>query len=891
MIIIRKHYHQVWTLRSYKPLQNELIWLLARIGQSGRSPDSPICDEMLNVIDIKRPFDPYVINLALTCSIEEGKICGFLIDIGLSGTEMALLDTFSEMWEKAVVSPSFPALSVIAGSKAERCSLLSWPLLVRAWHKYISDKGSLGGPGDVGRSEIPDLDRVCQDSRRYWTRDPRIGIMCDARVVQVCQGKFHEDDWSLGGFSDAINVVVINMNVCQPLAVAILNRAWDLYQGSEIPIESFSAVDLPNLKRFCGIDSESQFFKSEYLRIALLCSIPIKDVSQRIIAESILDQKPMQGHRSIITLQAIPDLVKYVRYSEEDRSKLIPAIIDAIWDEAGICKVEIFGDFTGLKNLNLKGPPDSDGGGLCTLNSLGGPTRAEPAAEAAILFMCRHSSVDAVCEFVRETASRGKSAEMMRDIINRQLDLAKFVEDMANTNLVKLSLPEYNTICSSDVAAFVAEITFMLGETSAVASARTHIEWAGFCLSHDDLLNSFKQLENPLNPICPQKEENSDSLILNTAAAIASIPQRIVRGGRLNVNRETAFSDSLALLTSITVDPNYPTSVYFYGEAGIDAGGLRRDWLGRIAAIVSEPISDDKAGNLFSFKAQAGGVEDLQLNLNPDQMVSEGRGIIHRNAEGIERLELTPFGKDVYHAFGRLMAIAFIHGEQLGMALPSYFFAKLLNGFITLDDLLPEEEDWKNSLEKFASDFKAGHDEVDVDDIFPGRIESGIFTKTNLDAMVAKLAEAIIPSYANVIMDQIRSGFIHTVPIDQVRARFLPRHLKLLIAGESLLDVDGLEAMAERMEEVPPSEVAFDLLFQWLKLQSPTTHRKFMRFVTGSPSLSTRPLKIGGPGVNQGELPNAHTCFGQLDLPNYTSIENLEERMRLAIQSEAMGMN
>lgn len=40
-------------------------------------------------------------------------------------------------------------------------------------------------------------------------------------------------------------------------------------------------------------------------------------------------------------------------------------------------------------------------------------------------------------------------------------------------------------------------------------------------------------------------------------------------------------------------------------------------------------------------------------------------------------------------------------------------------------------------------------------------------------------------------------------------------------------------------------------------------------------------------------LPTAHTCFNQLDLPEYTSVEELREKLLLAIRhgAEGFGMN
>ena len=638
--------------------------------------------DIFSILDLQQAFDPYIINFAVSCTEDKGHVCGFLQAMD------KVSNGLSQVWQEAIVSSAFPGLSDLASSDDRRCIFLSWPLLDVAWEKYLSIKRLSNNEIEkVVRSAIPQLDRICDQNRYMWSLYPHIGILCSASIDEVCSGQFSgATDWVLEGFPEALDVVVPNIYVCQELALQIMNFVWENV-GQMRPL-SISATAFPNVERFCQVDPDSGYYQRDYLRIAMLCSFPIRDICSKMIDDESL----------------------------------------------------------------LYGP---------------NPLPGLPA--------------------------------LMRTIIRS------------------------------------------LGDDGVVEECRTL-----------------------LYTILPQ------------------LPRRYV-GGRLDVDRRRAFSDSLPLLTSLTAPKYYPTSVYFNGEEGIDAGGLRRDWFGRIAAIVSEPISDDKAGNLFKF-TETSGEKLLQLNLDPDQMASEGRGI-----SGAAGLQLTPFGRSVYYAFGRLMAIAFIQREQLGMALPSFFFAKLLNGVITLDDLSPEEEARKTSLEKFAADFEKRDpgDVLESGGIFPDQISSQTITKQNVHAVMNQLADSLIP---NVIMDHIRSGFDHAVRIDLVRARFLPRHLKLLIAGESELDVDELETIAKRDDDMPPSDVAFDLLFEWLRLQKTSTHRQFMRFVTGSPSLSARRLTIRGPAVDQGMLPKPHTCSGQLDLPNYTTIEELNEKMLLAIASEEMGM-
>ena len=79
---------------------------------------------------------------------------------------------------------------------------------------------------------------------------------------------------------------------------------------------------------------------------------------------------------------------------------------------------------------------------------------------------------------------------------------------------------------------------------------------------------------------------------------------------------------------------------------------------------------------------------------------------------------------------------------------------------------------------------------------------------------------------------------------------------------------------------------------------------KFLQFVTGTSKVPPRgfvnlmgqngpqKLTIGKINASDTSLPSAHTCFNQLDLPPYTSLENMRNKLILAIEegSEGFGL-
>lgn len=63
---------------------------------------------------------------------------------------------------------------------------------------------------------------------------------------------------------------------------------------------------------------------------------------------------------------------------------------------------------------------------------------------------------------------------------------------------------------------------------------------------------------------------------------------------------------------------------------------------------------------------------------------------------------------------------------------------------------------------------------------------------------------------------------------------------------------------------------------------------KFLKFVNGStrmPKSQKFKLKPSTYGKNEAYLPQTHTCFFGLDLPEYSTLETMQERLRYAFNN------
>jgi E3 ubiquitin-protein ligase HUWE1 len=126
-------------------------------------------------------------------------------------------------------------------------------------------------------------------------------------------------------------------------------------------------------------------------------------------------------------------------------------------------------------------------------------------------------------------------------------------------------------------------------------------------------------------------------------------------------------------------------------------------------------------------------------------------------------------------------------------------------------------------------------------------------------------------------------------------AWFTPDELDLLICGLPEVDVADLRANCRFIHPFHIEHPVVQMFFNVLDRMTAEEKAKFLIFLTGSSQVPFggfaaladlgRPVKIAAGGdPRRGELPRAHTCWNQLDLPQYQTEEILKEKLLMAIQ-------
>jgi ubiquitin-protein ligase E3 A len=117
---------------------------------------------------------------------------------------------------------------------------------------------------------------------------------------------------------------------------------------------------------------------------------------------------------------------------------------------------------------------------------------------------------------------------------------------------------------------------------------------------------------------------------------------------------------------------------------------------------------------------------------------------------------------------------------------------------------------------------------------------------------------------------------------------FKPEELEQLIIGSKLLDFDNLQKKCKFRggfnAEHPFVQNFFEVLNEFDEVQQ----RMFLSFSTGSDrspvgGLGKLVFYLERQGGDAELLPEAHTCFNHLIIPEYATKEKLKEKMLLAI--------
>ncbi|KAL4335645.1 hypothetical protein GQ457_07G020800 [Hibiscus cannabinus] len=358
---------------------------------------------------------------------------------------------------------------------------------------------------------------------------------------------------------------------------------------------------------------------------------------------------------------------------------------------------------------------------------------------------------------------------------------------------------------------------------------------------------------------------------------------------RISVRRAYILEDSYnQLRMRSTQELKGRLTVHFQGEEGIDAGGLTREWYQLLSRVIF-----DKGALLFT---TVGNESTFQPNPN-----------------SVYQTEHLSYFKFV----GRVVGKALFDGQLLDVHFTRSFYKHILGAKVTYHDIEAIDPDYfknlKWMLENDISDVLDLTFSIDADEeklilyertqvtdyeLIPGGRNIKV-TDENKHQYVDLVAEHRLTTAIRPQINAFLEGFNELVPRELISI-FNDKELELLISGLPEIDLDDMRANTEYSGYSAASPV---IQWFWEVVQgfSKEDKARLLQFVTGTSKVplegfsalqgisGSQKFQIHKAYGSPDHLPSAHTCFNQLDLPEYPSKEHLEERLLLAIHEANEG--
>ncbi|KAK4212207.1 E3 ubiquitin protein ligase [Rhypophila decipiens] len=346
----------------------------------------------------------------------------------------------------------------------------------------------------------------------------------------------------------------------------------------------------------------------------------------------------------------------------------------------------------------------------------------------------------------------------------------------------------------------------------------------------------------------------------------------------LSVRREHVFHDSFKSLYFKT-GPEMKfgkLNIRFHGEEGVDAGGVTREWFQVLARQMFDP-------NYALFIP-----------------VSSDRTTFHPNKlSGINDEHLMFF-----KFIGRIIGKALYEGRLLDCYFSRAVYKRILGNPVSVKDMESFDPDYYKSLvwmlenditDIIVETFSVEDDEFGVTKVVD-LIENGrniAVTEENKHEYVRLIVEHKLLTSVKEQMEHFLKGFHDIIPEDLIGI-FNEQELELLISGLPDIDVDDWKGNTEYHNYTSASH---QIQWFWRAVRSfdKEERAKLLQFVTGTSKVPLNGFKEleGMNGVsrfnihrdygNKDRLPSSHTCFNQLDLPEYESYEILRSQLLKAI--------
>jgi hypothetical protein len=316
-----------------------------------------------------------------------------------------------------------------------------------------------------------------------------------------------------------------------------------------------------------------------------------------------------------------------------------------------------------------------------------------------------------------------------------------------------------------------------------------------------------------------------------------------------------------------------PLSIRFRGEAGVDEGGVSREFF---YLLCNAAFSLDYG----MFTAIAGG--KYWFNTASDISL-------------------------YFSLLGTIVALAAYNSVILPIRFPLVLYKKLLNRRIGLSDLAELEGDdavrYLESLRGLPNLGDAGITFSITIDCFghPTDVplkeggEDIVVTNETVEEYIQLRTDYLLNRSVENQFNNFRKGFIKLAEGTEMLNLFREDELDILVSGTEVVDWGALKTTARYIDGYTKESNVIVWFWELFDEMAEEDKKKFLRFSTGTDRLPIEGiaqlrLTIQRTG-DDSKFPVAHTCFNILGLPEYPSKEKLKAMLMLAIQEcEGFGL-
>jgi len=347
---------------------------------------------------------------------------------------------------------------------------------------------------------------------------------------------------------------------------------------------------------------------------------------------------------------------------------------------------------------------------------------------------------------------------------------------------------------------------------------------------------------------------------------------------QLSVRRDQVFHDSFKSLYFQTGDQMKfgKLSIRFHNEEGVDAGGVTREWF----QVLSRQMFDPGYALFIP--------------------VSSDRTTFHPNQLSSVNEEHLMFFKFI----GRIIGKALYEGRVLDCHFSRAVYKRILGKSVSLKDMESLDPDYYKSLiwmlenditDIITETFSIDNDKfgvVDTIDFIPNGRNISV-TEENKHEYVRLMVEWKLTGSVKEQLDEFLKGFHDIIPAELI-AIFNEQELELLISGLPDIDVDDWKSNTE-YHNYSASSPQIQWFWRAVRSYDKEERAKLLQFVTGTSKVPLNGFQelegmngfsrfnIHRDYGNKDRLPSSHTCFNQLDLPEYESYEVLRQQVLTAI--------